>query len=114
MSVDVSSFCIYGFELDEDDMYIQEDWRDRKEVYIDEEESVKYIPQKILNKYNIEINSNGYDSYQAIGVNFLGDTIEETIENLKYVKEKLQGFCKEADIDISKYNVKLFDGYYYL
>lgn len=113
MGVDVSSFCIYGFELDEDDMRIQEDWEDRKEVYIDEEENIKYIPQKIINKYNIEINSDGYNDYQAIGVSFLSDTIEETIENLKHVKEKLQEFCKEADIDISKYNVKLFDGYYY-
>lgn len=113
MGVDVNSFCIYGFDVDDDSLRIEEDYRDRKKVCIDEEENIKYIPQNILSKYDIEINSDGYSNYQAIGVRFLGNTIEETIENLKHAKEKLECFCKEADIDISKYDVRIFDGYYY-
>lgn len=86
MGVDASSITAYGIFWENCGLKETYDKSDKLFLYEDMELSYNY---KVMEDKGFIIRVEPYDcDWTFIGVEFLADTPEETIENLKHVKEK--------------------------
>ena len=114
MGVDFSGFTIYGAELDEDCWFVTE--MDYGED-IDKPYTIKYeqdhysghskmlvISNELVNKYNLDIIYDHYaGEWQILGINYLNEDPDQTIQNLTGIKEKWNNLLSELDLPIQKY-----------
>ena len=94
MGLDVSSFVAYGDFL-EVVLILDDESKDDKLFFTDELGRLCY-DYEVADERGITIINEPYDlDWLFIGVPFLGKTPEETIENLKTVKDKWEELIKE-------------------
>ena len=94
MGVDVSSFVAYGDFLD-DVSLIEDESKDNKIFFIDELGRLCF-DYGTADIRGISIIQESYSlEWTFIGIPFLASTPEETIENLKTVKDKWEELIKE-------------------
>lgn len=118
MGVDYSVYALYGIELKGPHWFMTEeqygDSIDGNYQIIDSpldyisQESLFVISDKIVNKYGLEVIYDQYGfNWQVMGLYFLADTPEGTIDKLKNIQDKWKNLLKDLDIPLEGHEARI-------
>lgn len=123
MGVDYSAYALYGIKLNEAHWFMTEEQYGEDiegnykviESYSDyiPKETILVISDKIVNKYGLDIVYDQYSyNWQILGLYFLKDSPQETIDRLQEIERKWKNLLRDLDIPFEGHEARLMYGCY--